>query len=203
MERATYPLSNWPMDAQTAIDIAIGVCTLIGIVGSGIGAFWLAFRKKLKRWWRPYRAGIDGMSELPMMREAVEQSRKDMHLLRKEVALVGLQIKARADINIANAEFECDAMGALTYASRTYARWLGVGKQDLLGWGWVNYIHPDDRLKVRQEWDLCRAEHRVYSQRCRMIDADGEDFTVETIVTPIPDLSPAKQWIGVIRRVVD
>lgn len=191
------------MDFAALVDVAIGVGTLIGILSSGVLAVWVFFRKRIRRWWRPYSAGIAGMAELPVVREEVTQSRLDIGLLRKEIGMIGLQMKARSDINIAHGEFECDESGAVTYASRTYARWLGVGPGDLTEWKWINYIHPDDRIKVRKEWDSCRAEHRVYSQRCRMLDADGESFTVDTIVTPIPDTSPAKQWIGVIRRVVE
>lgn len=190
------------MDAQAVIDIAIGVGTLIGILTTGIGAIWVFFRGRIRRWWKPYQAGIEGMAELPAVREEVTQSRHDMHMLRKEIGLIALQMRARGDINIESGEFECDSDGACTYANRTYARWLGVGKQDLLGWGWVNYIHPDDRTKVRQEWDLCRYEHRVFSMRYRIVGADGDEFVVETIATPIPDLAPAKQWMGLIRRVV-
>lgn len=190
------------MDAQTAIDIAIGVCTLLASLAGMIGTVWVFFRKRIRQWWKPYRDGIDGMAELPVVREEVTQSRHDMHMLRKEIALISLQMRARGDINIEASEFESDSTGAYTYVNRTFARWLGVGKQDLLGWGWVNYIHPDDRVKVRQEWDLCRYEHRVFSMRYRMIEDDGDDFLVETIATPIPDIAPAKQWLGVIRRVV-
>lgn len=191
------------MDAQTAVDIAIGVSTVLASLMSAIGATWLFFRQRIRRWWRPYRAGISGMAELPIVREEVTQSRKDLHMLRKEVGLLGMQMRARGDINIEAGEFECDSLGACTYVNRTYARWLGIGKQELLGWGWINYVHPDDRIRVRKEWDLCREEHRIYSMRYRMIDFGGEDFMVDTLVTPIPDISPAKQWLGVIRRVVD
>lgn len=193
------------MDAQTAIDIAIGVCTLIGIVGSGIGAFWLAFRKKLKRWWKPYRSGIDGMSELPVMREAVEQSRKDMHMLRQEVGLISLMVRAKDDTNITEGRFEANPDGSWSYINLTIARWLGVGRPEITGgsgWGWVNFIHPDDRTRVRQEWDLCRSEHRKFNCRFRMLSVDNEVFKVDLTAAPIPDEAPASRWMGVIKRVV-
>lgn len=190
------------MDLQTIVDIAIGLATLFGILASGAGAVWLFFRKKLNAWWSPYRKGIEGMAELPSVRKIVEASRKEIAGLTQQVGMMNLMMRARGDINIEAAEFECAADGANTYVNQTYARWLGVGKAELLGWGWVNFIHPDDRDGVRREWDLCRAEHRVYRLRYRIVASDGEVIPVDTIATPVPDAPPAKQWIGVMRRVV-
>ncbi|MGH8073668.1 MAG: PAS domain-containing protein [Lysobacter sp.] len=183
------------MELASFIDIAIGAVTLLGSLASAGAAVWLFFRKKLRRWWAPYRAGFEGMSEVPALRSDVAD-------VRKSIGMLAMQVRARGDVNIEQAEFEADATGANTYANLTYARWLGVGKAELLGWNWVNFLHPEDRLAVRREWDSCREEHRVYSMRYRMIDADGEEFTVDAIATPIPEAPPAKQWLGVIRRVV-
>ena len=190
------------MDLQTIVDIAIGLATLFGILASGAGAVWLFFRKKLNAWWSPYRKGIEGMAELPSVRKSVEASRKEIAGLTQQVGMMNLMMRARGDINIEAAEFECGQDGSNTYVNQTYARWLGVGKAELLGWGWVNFIHPEDRDGVRREWDLCRAEHRVYRLRHSIIASDGEVILVDTIATPVPDAPPAKQWIGVMRRVV-
>lgn len=190
------------MDLQTVVDIAIGLATLLGIVASGVGAVWLFFRVRLQKWWAPYRSGIEGMAELPGVRRSVQAARQEIAGLTQQVGMMNLMMRARGDINIEAAEFESGQDGSNTYVNQTYARWLGVGKQELLGWGWVNFVHPDDRDGVRREWDLCRAEHRVYNRRHRMIDSDGAELLVDTIATPVPDAPPAKQWIGVMRRVV-
>lgn len=189
------------MDLQTTIDIAIGLATLLGIVASGFGAVWLFFRKRMKSWWAPYKRGLDGMSELPAMRKSMDAGRKEIAVLSQQVGILNLTMRARGDNNIEAAEFECGEDGSNTYVNQTYARWLGVGKAELLGWGWINFIYPDDREAVRREWDLCRAEHRTYNRRHRLVDSDGGVILVDTLATPIPDAPPAKQWIGVMRRV--
>lgn len=190
------------MDLQTTVDIAIGLATLIGILASGCATVWLFFRKRLKAWWGPYRKGIDGMAEMPSLRKSMDAGRQEIAGLSQQVGMMNLMMRARGDINIEAAEFECAADGSNTYVNQTYARWLGVGKSELLGWGWVNFVHPDDRDAVRREWDLCRAEHRVYNRRHRIVDSDGDAILVDTLATPIPEAPPAKQWIGVMRRVV-
>lgn len=179
------------MELPDLIDIALGLVALFGSLGTG----WLFFRKRLRAWWKPYQAGLHGMSELPAMRHEISD-------IRKSIAMVAMTVRARGDVNIEHAEFEADATGANTYANLTYARWLGVGKAELLGWNWINFVHPDDRVAVRHEWDSCRSEHRVYNMRYRMIDADGDEIHVDALAAPIPDAPPAKQWLGVIRRVV-
>lgn len=111
-----------------------------------------------------------------------------------------LEMRARADLNIDACEFTCDHDGSVTNVNQTFARWLGVGKQELLGWGWINYVHPEDRERVRQEWSACIRDHRTLNIRYRLVEEDGDVTNVHTIATPIPDAPPARQWIGVIRK---
>lgn len=172
------------------IDVFIGLTTLIGILGSA----WLVLRKRITSWWAPYRSGIDGMAQLPELATAVND-------VRSSLGMLTLMVRARGDINIESAEFECDVAGAHTYVNLTYARWLGVGKTELMDWGFINFIHEDDRLRVRREWELSRAEHRIFNQRYRVVASDKEIILVDTLITPIPESPPTKHWIGVMRRV--
>ncbi len=111
-----------------------------------------------------------------------------------------LEIKARGDLNIDAAEFTCDHDGSMTNVNQTFARWLGVGKAELTGWGWVNYVHIDDRDRVRSEWQACIKEHRALNIRYRLVEVDGDITQVHAVATPIPDAPPARQWVGVIRK---
>jgi PAS domain S-box-containing protein len=190
------------MDLQTFVDVAIGLATLASTVAGLFGAVWLFFRNRIRRWWLPYRTGINGMAEVPSLRRSIEAGRKEISGLAQQVGMMNLMIRARGDINIEAGEFEASAEGAWTYVNQTLARWLGVGKAELLAWGWVNFIHPEDRDGVRREWDQCRTEHRVYNRRCRIVGSDGGVILVDVLATPIPDAPPAKQWVGVIRRAV-
>ena len=82
----------------------------------------------------------------------LESNRQRMVSISATLTDLHLEIKARGDLNIDAAEFTCDHDGSMTNVNQTFARWLGVGKQELLGWGWVNYVHIDDRDRVRSEW---------------------------------------------------
>lgn len=172
------------------IDIAIGLGTLLG----GVGTFYLLLRKRFAAWWAPFREGIAGMAQMPALTASIEN-------VRGSIGMLTLIVRARGDINIEAAEFECDIHGAHTYVNLTYARWLGVGKAELLDWGWLNFVHPDDRLRIRGEWGMSRAEHRIFNQRYTIVASDGECIVVDTLITPLPEAPPAKSWIGVMRRV--
>lgn len=184
------------MDPQTFIDIAIGVVTLLSTVAGALGTAWVFFRKRIREWWRPYREGLQGAAAVPRLQSSIG-------VVENAVRLMTMHIRAQGDTDIERGHFETDESGANTYVNLTYARWLGVGKAELLGWGWVNFIHPEDRARVRAEWEACRAEHRVYNLRFRMLDADGGTFMVDVMATPIPENPPAKRWLGVVRRVAD
>lgn len=173
------------------IDVAIGLATVLGMLGS----VWLVAHKRLISWWKPYREGIDGMAQVPGLMAAVND-------VRGSLGMLTLMVRARGDINIESAEFECDVAGAHTYVNLTYARWLGVGKSELMDWGFINFIHDEDRIRVRREWELSRAEHRIFNQRYRVVSSDKEVITVDTLITPIPESPPTKHWIGVMRRVI-
>ena len=108
---------------------------------------------------------------------------------------------AENDTDESIARFHCDTDGENTYVNQTYARWLGVGKAELLGWNFLNVIHPEDADRVRTHWDQCRREHRQYRMTHRMVASGGAIITVAVTVTPIPEDGAAKQWVGFARKV--
>lgn len=130
----------------------------------------------------------------------VEQAQVRMASMQATLTDLHLEIKARGDLNIDAAEFTCDSDGAVTNVNLTFARWLGVDKSELLRWGWINYIHPDDRERVRAEWQACIKDHRIMNIKYRIVEVDGDVAAVSAVATPIPDAPPARQWVGVIRK---
>lgn len=189
------------MEFETIIDIAIGVVTLIGTVAGALGTAWLFFRKKISIWWKPYKDGIEGAARIPEMEKRIAESTNEIAGVRADMTMLKLTVQARSDANSEVAEFDCDAEGKNIRVSRTYTRWLGVSADELLGFNFLNFIHPDDREEVRAEWESCRREHRTYDKRHRLVSAGGAVIAVHTIVNPIPYAPPpAKSWIGSMRR---
>lgn len=183
------------------LDTVGSMLTVAGILVTALGAIWVFFRKKIAAWWKPYQKGIDAMSEVTGIRRAVENTRRDIEHLRAGMTVLTLTMRARGDTNVDAAEYESSSDGRITVVNSTFARWLGVGKAEVMNFGWVNFIHPEDVARYRAEWDRCTEEHRTFRVRHRLVSTSGDIFEVDSIATPIPDAPPASHWIGVIRRV--
>lgn len=192
---------------------------LLFVITSLGGAFFMWAKSRIAGWrafWRDVVIGIRTLPELEAqvkglckyitpsgggaLMDSVRRTESAVATLTDQVELVMHVMWAENDIDDEVGRFHCNPEGENTYVSQMYARWLGVGKPDLLGWQWVNYIHPNDQQRVRSLWDACRAEHRQFRARYVMQSVGGNVFEVETVVTPIPDRPPAKRWVGTVRR---
>lgn len=205
LENIIYSL-DW-----TQVTVALLTMSLSGL------ALW--YRRRLLRWRAFWRGVLDGLRAIPSLEADVKGIRYFVApngggsladaVARTELAVGGLTehvdilvetMGAEHDLDEEVGRFYCNAVGENTYVNKTYARWLGVGKPELIGWNYFNFVHPDDIDRVRRNWDACRAEHRMFHSRYRLVAADGEVIEVDATVTPIPSTAPAKRWVGFIRK---
>src|SRR5882724_1671869 len=76
---------------------------------------------------------------------------------------------------------ECD------YFSAQWTNYTGVGESDLLGWRWMDALHPDDREPTRQFWMESVAGRQPYDVDYRVRRSDGTYGWFKTRGTPIRD----------------
>jgi len=120
----------------------------------------------------------------------------------QQVAMVGMTMKATLETNPSMATFEASDMGLLTEANNTLLRWTGQQISGVRNWGWVNAVHPDDRTRVRGEWNQAVADCRQLKVRFKMLDDSGIAFYVELTMTPLPEgVAHCDKFVGVIYRV--
>lgn len=81
--------------------------------------------------------------------------------------------------------WESDATGRYTYVNRTYNRITGALTEDLVGFGWINTIHPPDRLAITQEWSLAQEQHREFYGEYRIEHQDGKLTNVISVGHPL------------------
>jgi PAS domain S-box-containing protein len=79
--------------------------------------------------------------------------------------------------------FESDSDGMCTWANDAYLEFLKRDSTEVLGNGWRNFIHEDDRVRVVSEWEKAVTEGRSSQSTYRMINKDGEVFNVECYAT--------------------
>ena len=192
---------------------------LLFVVTSVGGALLVWYRKRIVEWKKFWRGVLDGLRSIPELKadvkgicyyvapngggslmDSAKRTEAAVGTLTEQVDLMVQTMWAENDSDAEIGRFHCNAAGENTYVNQLYARWLGVGKSELMGWNYLNFVHSNDVDRVRRHWETCRSEHRRYQIRHHMVAADGEIIEVEVIATPIPESAPAKRWIGSIRR---
>lgn len=71
------------------------------------------------------------------------------------------------------AVFETDADGNFIWVNRTYVRWVQRSMGELVGHGWVNGIHHQDRDKMVSDWYDAVQENREYTGKFRLTTPSG------------------------------
>ena len=133
--------------------------------------------------------------------EQLQDQGSNIAAINGKVDLLGSTLSAQNNANPRLATFDTNAKGECTAVNRTYLKWVGMQREDVLGFGWINAIHPDDREHVREEWLAAVREERRFTARYRMLDSSGNAFDVEGTAERIPDAPlPAECWKGFIYR---
>jgi two-component system, sensor histidine kinase and response regulator len=87
--------------------------------------------------------------------------------------------------------------GACDYFSTQWTQHTGLEKADLLGWRWLESLHPDDRESTRRFWLESVAGHHSYDIEYRVRHRDGEYRWFKTRGVPIRDTGGnIVKWFG-------
>jgi len=94
--------------------------------------------------------------------------------------------------------------GACDYFSTQWTIYTGVGESDLLGWRWMETLHPDDREPTRQFWTESVAGRQPYDVEYRIRRSDGTYGWFKTRGTPIRDHDGRiVKWFGTCTDITD
>ena len=87
--------------------------------------------------------------------------------------------------------------GACDYFSTQWTQHTGVPESDLLGWRWLEVLHPDDRQPTRKLWADSVAGRGTYDVEYRVRRSDGEYRWFKARSVPIRDSAHALvKWYG-------
>ena len=87
--------------------------------------------------------------------------------------------------------------GTCDYFSSQWTEHTGVAEADLLGWRWLETLHPDDREPTRRFWLESVAGHHSYDIEYRVRHHDGEYRWFKTRGVPIRDTGGnIVKWFG-------
>jgi PAS domain S-box-containing protein len=94
--------------------------------------------------------------------------------------------------------WRADAAGNNVWSSENAQRLLGWASGEAKGRGWLNYVHPDDRVCVAQKWEESFKTGREYRCEFRMRTREGSYRYFDARGVPVrnPD-GTVREWIGV------
>jgi PAS domain S-box-containing protein len=94
--------------------------------------------------------------------------------------------------------------GWCDYFSTQWTNYTGIGESDLLGWRWMDSLHPDDREPTRKFWTESVAGRQPYDVEYRVRRSDGTYGWFKTRGTPIRDSDGTiVKWFGTCTDITD
>jgi len=118
--------------------------------------------------------------------------------LRKTTTLLKDMIE-----NLRDVIMSCDDKGFMSFISPNISHLLGFQAQDLVGRNVLEFVHPDDRLKV--QFDLGRAFANNFDTPTvvRLIHSSGRSVVIEENGKVITDESGKQRLVTVLRDISD
>ncbi len=97
-----------------------------------------------------------------------------------------------------------DPIGKNTYVSPYWTKLTGISREDALGDGWANGLHPDDRDKIFQGWLEWAGKDEPYSTEFRFINPDGRCVWVLCQASAVKTGDGAvHEWLGTITDITE
>jgi two-component system CheB/CheR fusion protein len=91
----------------------------------------------------------------------------------------------------------CRPDGSCDYVSLRWVQYTGLPESGLLGYGWQEQIHPDDRERVRAEWRSTVSSGQDFNSDFRLQNAKGEYRWFQTRAVAIRDSrGTVLRWYG-------
>lgn len=95
--------------------------------------------------------------------------------------------------------FQCKTDGRNIDVNRTYCRLLKCTKEELLDFGWKNFISEESRESYEIDWKDAFEDGREISATLNFVSRDGEIINTDVRCYPITDISgEVVQYLGIL-----
>jgi PAS domain S-box-containing protein len=79
-----------------------------------------------------------------------------------------------------------------------WSRFTGQSDEEVLGWGWLDAVHPDDRVETAAAWKRAMQDWSVLELEHRLRRRDGQYRFMQVRAVPIVGRdSEIREWVGV------
>jgi two-component system, NtrC family, sensor kinase len=97
-----------------------------------------------------------------------------------------------------------EAEGRFVAPQAAWTAFTGQHFEDLKGWGWLDTIHPDDRLRTAEAWFAVIAEPTVYEVEHRLRRWDGKYCYMSVRAVPVWESDgTVREWVGIHTDITD
>jgi len=103
--------------------------------------------------------------------------------------------------NAAVGIFRTDAAGLTTYVNPEWCKITGLSPQDAMGIGWINSVHPDDRLQIIEGWENATNDYNDSDAEYRFVKSNSSVVWVKR--RAVPEFSESGKLLGYIGTIVD
>ncbi len=95
--------------------------------------------------------------------------------------------------------FICDSDGRYLNVNTAYARLVGCGRDELLGFGYQRFIPSNTNPGYAAEFDSATRQHRSFERPLHILRPDGTEVLANVRIVPHPENEPpAHYWVGVV-----
>ena len=95
--------------------------------------------------------------------------------------------------------FICDNDGRNLNVNTAYARLVGCGRDELMGFGYKRFIPNNINPGYIEEFDSASKQHRSFERSLRILRPDGTEVLANVRIVPHPENEPpAHYWVGVV-----
>ena len=81
--------------------------------------------------------------------------------------------------------FETDANGECLYTNTSWQEIFGVSLIESLTADWREYLHPDDRESVSEQWSQTLTNLKSFSKDCRIVNSKGQERWIHLRSSPV------------------
>lgn len=95
--------------------------------------------------------------------------------------------------------FICDSDGRNLNVNTAYARLVGCGRDELMGFGYQRFLPNDINPEYIADFNSAAEQHRSFERAVRIRRPDGTEVHANVRIVPHPEHEPpAHYWVGVV-----
>jgi PAS domain S-box-containing protein len=94
--------------------------------------------------------------------------------------------------------------GSRDFLSASFFEFTGASPESAMDFGWMEYVHPDDRERIKLQWAQCIESHQNYETEYRIRSGAGEYRWFRARAVPLRDqTAEASRWYGTCSDIHD